>query len=376
MFIPHLVTDDSITLVIDKQTKVYGLGHPNYSKIIEALKAGDFDEIIRLTNIAEQLNHFGEGKVVVRGGVVYYGEYPVDNSLTRRILKMKDDGFDIGPMVAFLENLMLNPSSRSVNELYGFLSANNLPLTEDGHFLAYKRVRDDWKDYYTGTIDNSLGKVVEMKRNMVNDDKEQTCSYGLHFCSLEYLQHYYGGTGRIVIVKINPRDVVSIPVDYNNSKGRCCRYEVIDTHTSQNVERFDKSVYSNTGQTYVKPVTNSCGDNCKCSSDVFTFDDHAFDEFEFDEFEFDDTECCGNGCGDCTNHTSSNMHPLEAKTVKAQAQAQTTVSPIVSKPTDYLTSEEACAKLGITMNALRKRLVRRSSVVPVTFDGKSYVRIK
>jgi hypothetical protein len=30
-----------------------------------------------------------------------------------------------------------------------------------------------------------------------------------------------------MILKINPRDVVSIPVDYNDSKGRCCRYEVI-----------------------------------------------------------------------------------------------------------------------------------------------------
>jgi hypothetical protein len=29
-----------------------------------------------------------------------------------------------------------------------------------------------------------------------------------------------------VILKINPRDVVSIPSDYNNSKGRACRYEI------------------------------------------------------------------------------------------------------------------------------------------------------
>ena len=30
-----------------------------------------------------------------------------------------------------------------------------------------------------------------------------------------------------MLLKINPADVVSIPIDYNNSKGRCCRYEVI-----------------------------------------------------------------------------------------------------------------------------------------------------
>ena len=30
-----------------------------------------------------------------------------------------------------------------------------------------------------------------------------------------------------MILKINPADVVSIPTDYNASKGRACRYEVI-----------------------------------------------------------------------------------------------------------------------------------------------------
>ena len=42
---------------------------------------------------------------------------------------------------------------------------------------------------------------------------------------MEYLASF--GGERTVIVKINPRDVISIPSDYNNSKGRACRYEVI-----------------------------------------------------------------------------------------------------------------------------------------------------
>jgi hypothetical protein len=63
-----------------------------------------------------------------------------------------------------------------------------------------------------------------MKRNMVDDDPESTCSRGLHFCSQNYLGFY--GRGRTMIVKVNPRDVVSIPVDYKNAKGRACRYEI------------------------------------------------------------------------------------------------------------------------------------------------------
>ena len=124
-----------------------------------------------------------------------------------------------------MENLMSNPSHRSVQELYGFLEKGELPITPDGHFLAYKKVRGDYTDCHTGKMDNSVGKVLEMERNAVDDDKDRTCSSGLHFCSKSYLANF--GGERTVIVKINPRDVVSIPSDYNNAKGRTCRYEVI-----------------------------------------------------------------------------------------------------------------------------------------------------
>jgi hypothetical protein len=112
-----------------------------------------------------------------------------------------------------------------VNELYGFLEKNNLPITPDGHFLAYKKVRQNYLDVHSGTMDNSVGKVVEMERFKVDDKAENTCSSGLHFCSQSYLNHF--GGERVVIVKINPKDVVSIPTDYDFSKGRACRYEVI-----------------------------------------------------------------------------------------------------------------------------------------------------
>jgi hypothetical protein len=138
---------------------------------------------------------------------------------------MYKEGFAIAPLEQFIDNLMENPSKRAVDELYGFLEKNTLPITDDGCFLAYKKVKADYKDVYSGTIDNSVGQNVSMPRNKVNDDANQTCSDGLHFCSIDYLKHF--GGERIVILKINPRDVVSIPVDYNNAKGRCCAYYVI-----------------------------------------------------------------------------------------------------------------------------------------------------
>ncbi|MHA1290409.1 MAG: hypothetical protein ACTSPB_23760 [Candidatus Thorarchaeota archaeon] len=149
-----------------------------------------------------------------------------------------------------MTNLKDNPSKRAVDELYGFLEKNLLPLTPDGHFVAYKKVRDNYMDIHSGTFNNSVGQICEMARNEVDEDKDRTCSSGLHFCSLEYLPSFGGWSGsRVMLVKINPRDVVSIPSDYNNSKGRACRYEVIGEHTTERTQdrdttdAFDSVVY-------------------------------------------------------------------------------------------------------------------------------------
>jgi hypothetical protein len=106
-----------------------------------------------------------------------------------------------------------------------------LPITDDGYFLAYKRVNRNYTDCHSGTFDNHVGKVVEMPREKVNANRNETCSAGLHVCSHSYLSHYSGD--RIVVVKINPKDVVSVPVDYNNAKMRVCRYEVVSELKSE-----------------------------------------------------------------------------------------------------------------------------------------------
>ena len=67
--------------------------------------------------------------------------------------------------------------------------------------------------------------MVSMPRQAVDDNPNNTCSHGLHVCSYEYLKNFTGE--RLVVCKVNPRDVVSIPTDYNHTKMRVCRYEVI-----------------------------------------------------------------------------------------------------------------------------------------------------
>jgi len=189
------------------------------------------ERLLVLVQPAVTIDQQGQGKVKVINGVVYYDGVPVHSVLSERILWGLREEFEMTPYVMFLENLMRNPSKRAVDELFTFVERHKMGITEDGHILGYKRVKEDFKDIYSGTIDNSPGQIISMPRNQVNDDPNQTCSSGLHFCSQSYLPSYGKTDGnKIVIVKVDPADVVSVPVDYNAAKVRCCRYEVLSEY--------------------------------------------------------------------------------------------------------------------------------------------------
>jgi hypothetical protein len=224
--LPYIIQGNSVVVVVDNVPHtIKKSSHIAYTKVVDAIKAQNWDVVRETINPKKVLLSYGAGNISIKGDEVSYKGVVMHNALTKRLVSMYQDGFPIEPMVNFMDNLMQNPSASAVKELYGFLEKNNLPLTPDGHFLAYKKVREDYKDCHTGTIDNSVGKVVKMDRNMVDDERNNTCSTGLHFCSSDYLAHF--GGERTMILKINPRDVVSIPSDYNDSKGRCCQYEVV-----------------------------------------------------------------------------------------------------------------------------------------------------
>lgn len=247
----YIFTKSGITACIALIPYTFDTSHPNYSKVVEAIKEGRFEDVPDLANIARSVSVFSNGKLEVdeTSGTIRYNGTVIDNSLTVRLLAMMREGFNVTPMIAFLGNLMLNPSKRAVDELYGFLEYGQLPITEDGHFIAYKRVRADYKSVHDGKTDNSIGLTVSMPRNFVDDRSENTCSHGLHFCSFEYLKSFSGD--KCIILKINPRDVVSIPADYNNTKGRACSYEVIGELTD---DEFAKACTENIFTTAVYTV--------------------------------------------------------------------------------------------------------------------------
>lgn len=181
----------------------------------------------------------------------------------------------------FLEKASENTSMPDADKLYRWILAEGLTLTSDGDFIGYKSVQsvppthidsvfekatypngdvadsstalgDLGKDIhrasysgggivngmvFEGHVPNFVGAVVEMPRDKVDANGSVECSVGLHVGTYEFARTYSGDV--MLLVKVNPRDVVSIP-DHDFSKLRSCRYTVIAKGISG---KIDSSLY-------------------------------------------------------------------------------------------------------------------------------------
>ena len=229
----YIITTDGISGMAGGRPYSASTQHPNYNLIIEAVKAKAFDKIQDLVNrsasVAKSIAVTMTTRVKVDSdaGVVLFDGNEIHNVAVDRILQMLSEGFDIRPMVCFLENLLQNPSRRTIDRIMDWLEAGKMPITEDGCFIAFKRVNDEYKSFYDNKTMNAVGSYVTLPRYLCDDRHEQTCSAGLHFCSQGYLPQYSGGRGRVLVLKVNPMDVVAIPDEYGTFKGRACNYYVI-----------------------------------------------------------------------------------------------------------------------------------------------------
>ena len=244
----------------------------NFEKALSYFRDKEWDKLYAAMNpIRAAVSNMEYGDITVNSMGVSYKGRPINNTVTERIVSFAKHDLPIEPIARFLDKLMKNPSKRAVEELYTFLEHKNLPITENGNFLAYKAVDANFysitKSKYKGeevllqgTVDdsgaiyNGVGEVVEKNRNDVDDNKEVGCSEGLHAGTIEYAAGFKSHNGRIVIVEINPSDVVSIPVDCNFQKLRTCKYKVIEEY----IATLEKPLYESKWQVDEIDFSNPC----------------------------------------------------------------------------------------------------------------------
>ena len=227
----YTVSETSITFN-DPRTNTVRTVHANHGSFEDiklALTSGNFDTAIMLLETAESLAKIVHGDITVDGsGAVYLDGELYESDVSEAIRASVQSGSEPKALINFLEKVVQNPSTDARTRLFAFLSNIDLPLADDGDIYAYKVVRSDLLDKHSGTFSNHIGAVVSMPRDEVQENKHVTCSSGLHFCSRSYIKYFSSNSDCLIKLKINPIDVVSIPVDYNNAKGRCASYEVVE----------------------------------------------------------------------------------------------------------------------------------------------------
>ena len=228
-----LVPNKSITLFVKGNQKSYLSDDPLFDQIIKYIREGTWDLLNKLMNPEVLIEKLSKGTFKVIDGIVCVGTdsgtHELPEELNSTVLEFMNEKLPYDYLVKFAVKLFANPSESSVKQLYKYLVKNQFPICEDGDFIAYRKVTNSFTDFRTGKFNNSVGSTVEMKREDVDPDPNVTCSSGLHAANWDYVHNsYYAGQGRIVAMKINPANVVSVPTDYNDAKMRVCKFYVLE----------------------------------------------------------------------------------------------------------------------------------------------------
>lgn len=262
----------NLTVLLDGELVSVTGDHPRFQEIFTKVVGDDVSDLKRLVDPAQAITERFEKvstQVAIRNGHVLFEGDEVHDVITDQIVRFYEEGNDnFKPLVAFLEKLYQNPNEHSREHLYRWLSVHEIPIAPNGDFIAYKGVRNDLtslhaghgivdgKEYFDTHLPNVPGSMVEMPRGEVTFDPADGCSFGLHAGTWSYANSFGNKT---LEVHINPRDVVSVPVDCGDQKLRTCRYTVV-----QELERPYDSAYVG-GE----------------------FDDEDYDEDDYDD-DFDD----------------------------------------------------------------------------------------
>jgi hypothetical protein len=210
---------------------------PNVPEILDAIRSGATEEeILDKVDVRNLIRKECDGTsfdIDPATGAVIIDGGEIPTSLGRRLTEYSDLGLGdrAKALVAFWNNVKKNPDERIRNDLFNFLSYNNVPITLDGFLVTYKCVKrndnGDLVDCRTGKFLNNPGCYVKMPREGVDPDPRETCSAGLHVAAYDYANTMYPGYV-MISCKVNPVNCVAVPLDHSNQKMRVCEYEVLE----------------------------------------------------------------------------------------------------------------------------------------------------
>lgn len=239
--ISHMINrDGNVTFVAQGRQYFVQRDHPNYQAVLDGIRSDIAEQdLVDLAQLGIAVNNYlvSFGDIEVCGSQVVYTDEQgnkeiLHGTVVDRILNFMQEGLPVQPLINFVRKMLQNPSYRSAKEGYDFLEHKNLPICEDGDFLAYKAVTHDYRDKRTGRFDNTPSQLVQEPRRQVDDNRDHACSNGLHVGTLDYVNTFgnfnqRSTSDKCVIVKVNPANIVSVPLHHECQKMRVCEYRVL-----------------------------------------------------------------------------------------------------------------------------------------------------
>lgn len=248
----------------DGNTYPVSSDHPKYAEIVASLLAGAEDEAAIFKLVAPFDSIFLgltalSDRVSRKGMKLFFDGDLLNNAIAKTIIESIDnEGYEKGTVwksyVAFLERLMTNPSVESRDHFYNYVESHGLTITAEGLVVLYKGVsptktpglyestqagvgvvkdnKGKVTEYDRARLPNAVGYEVSIPRALVDTNRNQHCSTGLHAGTFDYAKNTMN-TGVLLTVLVDPRDVVSVPNDYNNAKVRLSRYTVIGVNDKE-----------------------------------------------------------------------------------------------------------------------------------------------
>lgn len=139
-------------------------------------------------------------------------------------------------MEAFMSRLapVMERRKHKVEDLLRFMERGDLPVADDGSIIIFKRLERrgevSYVDCHSKKVIQKVGSYVFMDESLVDDNRSNECSNGLHVARRGYMRSFNGNV--IVLAKVNPEDVIAVP-SYDANKMRVCAYHIINELTQE-----------------------------------------------------------------------------------------------------------------------------------------------
>lgn len=139
-------------------------------------------------------------------------------------------------LTLFLERIAAVSGQRkhTVDDLLRFMERGDLPIADDGCIIIYKRLdrrgENTYVDCHSSKVVQKVGSYVHMDISLVDHNRRNECSNGLHVARRGYIKSFNGNV--CVLAKVRPEDVIAVP-DYDANKMRVCGYHIIAELTPQ-----------------------------------------------------------------------------------------------------------------------------------------------